>query len=216
MGEDPAESLFPPKIPTPYLPKFVQERGENRGALRGTAMHRFLECLDFAAVPLDGIPGERKQYLKAAAERMLREGRMTEEEMELVSFRQMEDFLHTPEAARMVSAAKNGLLSREQPFVMALPACRVWPQTAAEDPVLVQGIIDVFWEEQDGIVVLDYKTDRVKTAEELLARYRAQLLLYGEALERSFDGKKIREILIYSFRLNQMIPVECEDQTEDM
>ena len=147
---------------------------------------------------------------------MLREGRMTEEEMELVSFRQMEDFLHTPEAARMVSAAKNGLLSREQPFVMALPACRVWPQTAAEDPVLVQGIIDVFWEEEDGIVVLDYKTDAVKTAEELLARYRAQLLLYGEALERSFDGKKIREILIYSFRLNQMIPVECEDQTEDM
>ena len=216
LGEDPAESLFPPKIPAPYLPKFVQERGENRGALRGTAMHRFLECLDFAAVPLEGIPGERKQYLKAAAERMLREGRMTEEEMELVSFRQMEDFLHTPEAARMVSAAKNGLLSREQPFVMALPACRVWPQTAAEDPVLVQGIIDVFWEEEDGIVVLDYKTDRVKTAEELLARYRAQLLLYGEALERSFDGKKIREILIYSFRLNQMIPVECEDQTEDM
>ena len=80
----------------------------------------------------------------------------------------------------------------------------------------MQGIIDVFWEEEDGIVVLDYKTDRVKTAEELLARYRAQLLLYGEALERSFDGKKIREILIYSFRLNQMIPVECEDQTEDM
>ena len=91
---------------------------------------------------------------------------------------------------------------------MSLPACRVWPQTESEEPVLVQGIIDVFWEEEDGIVLLDYKTDRVENAGELLMRYRAQLLLYADALDRSFAGKKVKEILIYSFRLNQMIPVE--------
>lgn len=55
-----------------------------------------------------------------------------------------------------------------------------------EDLTLIQGIIDVFWLEPDGIVLLDYKTDRVQTAEQLKDRYAAQLHLYAEALERVF------------------------------
>lgn len=115
----------------------------------------------------------------------------------------------------MRTAARQQLLSKEQPFVMSLPVCRVWPETETAEPVLVQGIIDVFWEEEDGIVLLDYKTDRVETAEELVQRYRAQLLLYADALDRSFHGKKVKEILIYSFRLNQMIPVERQTDTRN-
>ena len=75
--------------------------------------------------------------------------------------------------------------------------------------VLVQGIIDVFWLEEDRLVVLDYKTDRVKTADELVTRYETQLKLYADALSRIFsnDTYKIEkaESLIYSFRLDEVI-----------
>ena len=71
---------------------------------------------------------------------------------------------------------------------------------------------DVFWQEEDGIVVLDYKTDRVESAAQLIDRYEAQLRLYGEALERIFAGEggvklPVKERLLYSFRLGEVIPI---------
>ena len=79
-----------------------------------------------------------------------------------------------------------------------------------EDLTLIQGIIDVFWIEDDGITVLDYKTDRVDTAQELIDRYATQLKLYADALERVFATRKlkVKEILIYSFRLEKLISIE--------
>lgn len=76
-----------------------------------------------------------------------------------------------------------------------------------EDLTLIQGIIDVFWIEKDGIVLLDYKTDRVQQAKELIDRYETQLKLYADALERVFAARKlkVKEILIYSFFLEQLI-----------
>lgn len=59
-----------------------------------------------------------------------------------------------------------------------------------EDLTLIQGIIDVFWIEKDGIVLLDYKTDRVQQAKELIDRYETQLKLYADALERVFGARK--------------------------
>ena len=77
------------------------------------------------------------------------------------------------------------------------------------EDVLVQGIIDVFWLEKDRIILLDYKTDRVKTADELVMRYRTQLDLYADALTRVFSNEKrtlkAEEKLIYSFRLKEVV-----------
>ena len=70
--------------------------------------------------------------------------------------------------------------------------------------ILVQGIIDVFWEEDDGIVLLDYKTDRVDSEEQLMVRYEKQLELYKNAIEASY-GAKVKEVLIYSFALERSI-----------
>lgn len=70
--------------------------------------------------------------------------------------------------------------------------------------MLVQGIIDVYFQEEDGLVVLDYKTDRVNRAEELTERYHAQLDYYGRALEQ-LTGKKVKEKVIYSFTLGETI-----------
>ena len=75
-----------------------------------------------------------------------------------------------------------------------------------EEMVLIQGIIDVFWVEEDGIVLLDYKTDRVDSATRLRDMYKEQLDLYAEALERIFR-LPVKEKYLYSFRLNQAIEV---------
>ena len=70
----------------------------------------------------------------------------------------------------------------------------------------MQGIIDVYFEETDGLTVLDYKTDRVKTADELKEKYHAQLDYYAEALEK-LTGKPVKEKIIYSFTLGEEIIV---------
>ena len=98
------------------------------------------------------------------------------------------------------------MLSKEQPFVIAKPAGEISKDYESEKDVLIQGIIDAYFEESDGIVLIDYKTDRVKTAEELIARYKKQLELYGEALEQT-TGKRVKERIMYSFCLGKEISV---------
>ena len=104
----------------------------------------------------------------------------------------------------MREADEQGLLYREQLFVLGLPAKEVKEEFPEGETVLIQGIIDVFWEEEDGITVLDYKTDRVRESQELVRRYQTQLDWYGEALFR-LTGKPVTEKLIYSFCLNEII-----------
>lgn len=209
----------------PYLPPFVrkltqEEEPVNQGALRGTAMHRVMECYDFAS----GI-APREQIAQ-----MLSNGSITEETKALVKLPMIERFLESELGVRMRAAQQAGRLYREKAFVMGFTQKELAEfgfgerkensetDEAAdgrcddEDLTLIQGIIDVFWEEDDGLVVLDYKTDRVDTAGELAGRYAAQLVLYGEALERLYqkgDAREVRvkERLLYSFRLGQIVQV---------
>ena len=203
-----AEPLFPQEIPTPYLPRFVQEASENAGALYGTMVHRFLECLDFAALPEFVSEKQGLHYVKTQIDHLCTLGRMTEVDAKRLNWKQLRDFLQTDTAKRMRSAAQAGMLEREKPFVMSVPAQLVWEESKTEEEVLVQGIIDVFWEEEDGIVLLDYKTDRVDNSEELIRRYKKQLELYADALNRFGAGKTVKEILIYSFALAEEIVIQ--------
>ena len=105
----------------------------------------------------------------------------------------------------MRKAAENGTLYREQQFMMGIPAQRLHPEISGEDTdtVLVQGIIDAYFYEDDDVVVMDYKTDAADE-ETLVGRYWAQLASYAEVLER-LTGKKVKEQVIYSFHLDKMI-----------
>ena len=107
---------------------------------------------------------------------------------------------------RMLQAEQAGSLCKEQPFVIARPANKISEEYTGNKDVLIQGIIDAYFEEEDEIVVLDYKTDYVKSSEELVLRYKKQLELYAEALEQT-TGKKVKERVIYSFCLGKEIPV---------
>ena len=93
---------------------------------------------------------------------------------------------------------------------MARPAREVYAGVDSDDPVLIQGEIDAYFEEEDGVVLVDYKTDRVpeKTGEaELIKRYEKQLQLYADAIVRG-TGKTVSEVIIYSFALNKCINIE--------
>lgn len=178
--------------------------GVNQGALRGTAVHRVMECLDFKSLcdidTKDHVAVSA--FVKKSMDEMLKKGLITDDMYRLTRPKLIEQFISSDVAARMAQADKRGDLYKEKPFVMDY------------EGVLVQGIIDVFWLENDKIVLLDYKTDRVNAAKELIDRYSTQLKLYADALGRIFstDGKCIQadERLIYSFRLQQTIVTSRE------
>ena len=92
--------------------------------------------------------------------------------------------------------------------MLGVGAEELYPDTkcASGEQLLVQGIIDVYFEEPDGLVVLDYKTDRVRTKEELIQRYQSQLDYYARALSQ-ITGKTVKEKIIYSFTLGKEIRV---------
>ena len=196
-----------------YIPGFAErvvgERSEtvrghldiSPGALRGTALHRVMECLDFQAIcDLDcGNELLVEKFVSEQLQQMTETGELTKEMRSLVPVSMIEDFVKNDIANRMAKAAQKGNLYKEKPFVMDYHG------------VLVQGIIDVFWMEGDEIILLDYKSDRVNSSEELVMRYQTQLEIYGEALEKIFsteDKKRIaKERLLYSFKLKEVIKV---------
>ena len=218
---------------TPTIPLFIQRQGSveqetpNRGALRGTAVHRVMECYDFAS----------EKSVHEQMEAMEKEEKITADMRALVKEQIVADFVSSETGRRMALAQRGGALYREKPFVMGFTeeelenygfgvgsntdSCEnIYEKTDSdqekeeqqkvrheEDLTLIQGIIDVFWIEKDGIVLLDYKTDRVQQAKELIDRYETQLKLYADALERVFAARKlkVKEILIYSFFLEQLI-----------
>ena len=200
-----AQPLFPDEIATPYVPRFVQEVKENAGALYGTMVHRFLECLDFAGLPDFADEKQGLYFVKQQIDALCALGRMQEADAKRLNWKQLLGFLQSDTAKRMRAAAEQGALEREKPFVMSVPANLVWEDSRPEEDVLIQGIIDVFWEEADGIVLLDYKTDHVDNAQELVRRYKKQLELYADALSRFSGEKPVKEILIYSFALAETI-----------
>ena len=110
-------------------------------------------------------------------------------------------------AARMKQADRNGKLRKESQFVVGVPA-REMNKADSDELILLQGIIDAWFEEDDGLVLVDYKTDRVKEGGEniLLDRYQIQLFYYAKALAQ-ITGKKVKEAVIYSLALQKEIPV---------
>ena len=104
----------------------------------------------------------------------------------------------------MADAQRKGVLYQEQPFVLGISAKQLKPELPDEETVLIQGIIDVFFEEDDALVLVDYKTDRVNSAQELTERYRVQLDYYEQALVRLWQ-KPVKERIIYSLALQEEI-----------
>ena len=163
-------------------------------AEQGTLYHKVLELLPFAEVrTMEGLLQFR--------ERLVCEGRLSPAELACIETEKICEFLKSTLGERIQRADNCRKLKREQPFVLGVET------EEGGDCELIQGIIDLYFEEEDGIVLVDYKTDKIERAAELTERYRIQLQYYARAL-RQITGKTVKEIYIYSLHLSQAIRVE--------
>ena len=196
MEEDVREMFEEPQM-IPYIPTFLREERRVSATERGTAYHTVMECMNFAGV-------RHSEQVKAQIGDLILKGKLTQSAADTINPYEIYVFCQSRLCQRILAAQKNGKFYKEQPFVIAKEAKEVYPEHDSEQAVLIQGIIDGYIEEADGLVVFDYKTDYVKSPEELIRRYEKQLQLYGEALEQ-LTGKVVKERLIYSFVLGQEI-----------
>ena len=185
------------------IPKIISEAAsENEGAKRGSAYHRVMELMDFVNI----YDGDILNNLRTHRKKMVDNLYIYEEDDALVSEKKIVDFLNTDLCKRMSEASKIGKLYLEQPFVLSVNAHEVRDEFPDDERVLVQGVIDVYFEENGKLVLMDYKTDKVDSADELIKRYKTQLDYYSEALSR-LEKKEVAEIYIYSFSLEEVIRV---------
>ena len=131
---------------------------------------------------------------------------LEEEELALIHKEQLETFLSSDLGECFKKAYLEKRLFREKHFMRALDYQSLFPDGRAEEDVLLQGIIDAFIVEDDGIILVDYKTDRVKNEEELKERYKKQIMLYSNALE-AILGKKVKRRVLYSFSLGKEVEI---------
>ena len=200
--EDADTLLYPSEEIVPYIPRFMSEKEPISGAARGTAYHRALECLDFREL-------YHSEKVKEGLARLVEEGRMTQEQADVVRPYDIYAFARTPLAKRMSAARAREEFHTEQPFVIRMPARELEIGCGSDEPVLIQGIIDAWFYEknengENEIVVVDYKTNFVKDGGELLKKYKKQLDYYQLTLER-LTGKRVKEKIIYSFCLEEEI-----------
>ena len=187
------------------VPNFIQEKQEIKGAKRGTAYHKVMELLDAEVLEIDNI--SEKEIFKWMLKKE-KEGKMEEGYARSVHARDIETFLNSETGKRFKEAFKASRLKREKQFMMGIEARRIDEKLPEGELVMIQGVIDVYFEEDDQIVLLDYKTDRVNTETELVDRYKVQLQYYKEAIER-ITHKTVKDCLIYSFALGTTIQIFC-------
>ncbi|MDD6708261.1 MAG: helicase-exonuclease AddAB subunit AddA [Eubacterium pyruvativorans] len=173
-------------------PNFMSGARRLTYAERGTIYHGIMERIDFVRAEREGLP-----YLKNAVSAMVSDGIFRQEEIDSVDPGKILRFFETPVGRRAADAAARGRLWREQTFNLRM--------TRDGEDTIVQGIIDCYFEEADGFVLLDYKTnwiDRKKPLEEeenrLRETYRTQVETYRKALEQGF-GLPVHEAGLYLF-----------------
>ena len=178
-------------------PAFLQKEGMT-AAGKGTALHTFMQYADFAAASADPV---------TEAQRLLDAGFLSEQQVAVLDETKLRRFFDGDLYRRMASAQE---MWREYHYILDIPAATLDPDLPADmagETVVVQGIADCVFREGDHLVLVDYKTDKVDTAAELIDRYRSQMVFYKQALETIF-GLPVTEMLLYSFALGTTVEVK--------
>ncbi len=173
----------------------LQETERFTGAQRGTILHRFMQYADFA---------HAKTSLEEEISHMVERNLFTKAEAQTLNRKKIHAFFDSDLYRRIEQAKK---IHREFAFFYELDANRLDEKLPAGERVLVQGIADLMLEEADGLVLVDYKTDVVRTEKELLDRYQGQVLLYREAL-REYFSLPVKESYLFSLHLERAVKVE--------
>ena len=185
-------------------PKFLQEEKGLSAAERGTIMHYVMQKLN-----LDRVNSISE--IKTQIEEMVLDKSLTEQEASTIWFKKIYKFYTSDLGKRVLKAFNNNnLLRREFPFFTEISSLQLGENLKKEiyedEKVRLQGIIDLFFQEGEDIVLVDYKTDYVEEGneEEIVDRYRTQLTYYKEALEK-VTGKKVKESYLYLFYIDKVV-----------
>jgi len=185
------EEISEHTVRPPYLrplrqPRFRQERAGLTPAERGTATHLVLQYLDFS-----------NPDVEAQVERMKRKELISSQQADAVNVGELKTFLVSPLAEKIRSA---DCVHREYRFTVMMDVKEYEPDAAGEDEILLQGVVDCWFETEQGVTVVDFKTDAVATPGEQARRaeeYRFQLEAYSRALEQVLEKKVTRRVLYF-------------------
>lgn len=210
------KKLFEDTQPDKYIPEFMLEEGKTKSGATfyGTAFHRILELWNY-----DIIDVKAEDVIRFVNESLVKK-MISSEQAEAIRAEDIAFFLNTKLARRIYVAKQNGKLFREQPFMIGLPSEEVAGylglkddiiadedcNCSSDDLIIIQGIIDAYIVEEDGISIIDYKTDSVSDPKILINRYTSQLEYYRKALEQ-ITGLKVKELVIYSSKLRKEIVI---------
>ena len=188
-------TTLPPRLRNLCKPKFLAGKTALTGAERGTALHLVMQDLDFFCEP-------NEQSVRAQIEAMRAQRKLTEEQANAVDVHAIVRFLRSDLAVRI---RKSKQVEREYRFSLLRPV-RDFSSLDADDSVLLQGVVDCFFEEDGELVVVDFKTDHVSRAQldERAEHYRPQLEAYSMALTRVM-GKKVKEKVLYFFSAGEEV-----------
>ena len=197
--DEDTESLLPKRHKSFRMPDFAKKDKPLTGAERGTAVHLVFQNILLKAT-------ENTSQITSEINRMLAENILTPKETASVSPEAILKFFQSPIGERMKKASDT--LEREFRFTLLLDAQQIYREVVGEK-LLFQGVIDAFFEEEDGIVIVDYKTDAIRSQQDLEERtklYRGQLLSYAEAIGRIM-GKPVKECVLYFLQPCCFVPV---------
>lgn len=185
-----------------FAVRSLSEDGGSRAAETGTAYHRVMEYLDFGkAVGENGACDD--EYIAVRAAELADRGAIPEDVYSRVDLGKIAGFFHSDTGRRAAAATRAGAALKEKPFTL---------RTEYNGrQVLVQGIIDCLFREPDGIVLIDYKTSRVRAGasieaekERIAAEYATQIDIYREAIEAG-TGEKVKEAYLYLFDIAEVV-----------
>ncbi len=175
-------------------PDFMKRGGKITAAQKGTIYHTIMEHINF----------REETDPEKLIDKLTDMGILSREEKNAVNIDKISEFISSELFSRIKNASR---IYKEAPFVMSVKASRLKEYKNAEGSLVVHGIIDLYFEEEDELVLVDYKTDRIiKNTDELRDKYKIQLELYKEALEKN-TGKRVKECLIYSIDWGETINV---------
>ena len=175
-------------------PAFLEEEQERPEAVNiGTATHRFLRLVNLEELRKEGA--DARQVIRAERTRMRAENILTEDEAEMVRMEGVVSWFGSRLGKRMLAS---GEIKREVSFTM---------QINDRGPTMIQGIIDCAFREDDGWVLIDYKTDSDTVPERIVPRHETQMNWYRKALER-LTHVKVKEMWLYAVRAGEAYPVE--------
>ncbi|WP_251861252.1 helicase-exonuclease AddAB subunit AddA [Clostridium sp. Marseille-Q2269] len=196
--EDNTEELF--KKVELRTPMFMEGKKKISASERGTIIHLFMQHLDLKQV-------ENQQEIKAQIDRLIKREFITYEQSKVIKPYKILKFCKSELGKRMI---KSNSINREMAFSIEAPPGEIYKELDKEkykeEKVIIQGIIDCYFEEEDGLVLIDYKTDYVENIEEIRNRYKIQIKYYEEALNK-ITGKSVKDKYLYLFSIDDYIKI---------